>query len=132
MTLTKQQIEKAISLFDYYRAAHDRIFPPSDLGTIWPGDPAERMSGINQLYDSDECKKLSEFLRSLKDDELREFQAVMFIGRGDYDAKDLEQAIAETDIATDRQQEIDYILEKSDFGGYLADGFEQLNRARMI
>jgi hypothetical protein len=104
----------------------------SSLGTVWPGDPADRISRISQLFDSPECKRLSDFLRSLTDDELRELQVVMFIGRGDYGPTDWDQAVSDTSIAANRQQEVDYILEKSDFGGCLADGFEELNRSRMI
>jgi hypothetical protein len=76
MTLTKEQIEKAIALS---RAFNDAL-PASPEG---PVSARALLNTPDNIESFPEFQALKAFLHALSEVELRELQAIMFIGRGD-------------------------------------------------
>jgi hypothetical protein len=135
MTLTKEQLEKAMALEEAFTAflRNGQTPEEADLGILISRDNiGKHFEDLRKMEESQQYKDFKEFLGGLSNDEFRELQAVMFIGRGDYKAAEFERACSEPGLSNDRNQDIAYIMEKAGAGNYFADGFEKLNLARMI
>lgn len=135
MILSKEQIEEAIALeqawSDYLVST--QTSEEADLGIIVSSDTVgARMEQLAAMEASQQCRALKEFLRSRSDEQFRELQAVMFIGRGDYKPTEFQKACDEPGLAPDREQDVSYVMEKMGVSNYFADGFEKLNIARVI
>jgi Protein of unknown function (DUF3775) len=129
MELTKQKIEQAIALSQ----AFGRFISPGK-DTPWVISVQE-MPGkleMHAIEASEEFQALKAFFHCLSDIELRELQALMFIGRGDYPAIEFRQVFDAIGLNENREDEKNYMIHKISAADYLAEGFEKLNRARMI
>ena len=131
MELTKHKIEQAITLSqafsNYLTASYDKL--PFVITAPQLSAFTETMRTIDA---SQEGGALKSFLDSLSLVGLRELQAIMFIGRGDFPAKEFTRAFEASRLSGNRNNEASYIMHKMTAPDYLADGFEKLNKARMI
>ena len=132
MKLTKTQVEKAIDLeqawSDYL--ASTRTAAEADLGIDYQSDKWREK--LRDDEESPQCKNLEEFLRALSDAEFRELKVFMWIGRGEHKPAEFQEIYEDTSMATDRDEDVLYMIEKMEAANYLRDGFEKLNAARII
>ncbi len=130
MTLSKHKIEQAIVLSQALKGHLAR--PETDMShLLWPEKLSRQLGHLMEEV-SIQCRTLKSFLRCLTDIEFRELQALMFIGRGDYRPEEFDKAFDETWMEGDRELEILYMMGKATAPDHFAEGFEKLNRARMI
>jgi len=135
MKLTKLQIEKAIFLAQAWDDLVESTRPPEDaqIGIVLTPKRIGRTSKrIVAIEASQQCQDYKKFLRGLSDQEFRELQAVMFIGRGDYEPTEYQKACDAPGLAPVRELDVSYLIEKTGVGDYFADGFEKLNGSGMI
>jgi hypothetical protein len=135
MKLTKLQIESAIALEQAWSDYLESTKTPeeADLGILISRDTAGALLKKSRAIEASKpCGDFKEFLRTLSNEEFRELQAIMLIGRGDYKPTDFQKAYDELGIAPNREQDVSYVMEKMGAANYFADGFEKLNIARMI
>ena len=130
MILSKHKIEQAIVLSQAFSGHLAR--PETDMSLLlWPEKLSRKVDHLMEEV-SAQCRTFKSFLGCLTDIEFRELQALMFIGRGDYRPEEFEKAFDETWVDGDRELEILYMMGKAAAPEHFAEGFEKLNRARMI
>jgi len=90
-----------------------------------PGDTAEPDTVLESRSGDATEKELREFIAGLNADEKAELVAIMWIGRGTFDAEEIDEA-----MATARQEATtpteDYLLGVPNLADYLEDGLEKL------
>jgi hypothetical protein len=129
MRLTKHQIKKAIA---YEKAWSSYLNgTKTSEGTLISSLTGEQIDRLRAIEASPECRAFKEFLRSLSNQEFRELQAVMLIGRGDYQVTEFQRACDEPGLDADRENDVRYVIEKVE-ANYFANGFEKLTTARII
>src|SRR3954464_11587331 len=114
MILTKEDIEKAIALehacSDFYK--NNQIPETEDVvlsgQMLW-----DRMDQFESREAAPEIVAFKEFLHSLSNDQFRELQAVMFIGRGDYKPTEFQEACDEPGLSKNREEDVLYVMEKT-------------------
>jgi hypothetical protein len=95
-------------------------------------EPTEPHSGSNPSDDGDRevledylddptYEELKTFLDSLNQDELAEIQALMWIGRGDYDKDEWDDVVKEA-MSLDPKRTPDYLIGTPLLGDYLEEG----------
>jgi Protein of unknown function (DUF3775) len=129
MELTKQKIEQAIALSQAFSRF---ISPGKDTPSVISVQEMPGKLEMHAIEASEEFRALKAYFHCLSDVELRELQAIMFIGRGDYPAIEFRQVFEAIGLNKNRDDEENYMIHKISAADYLAEGFEKLNRARMI
>jgi predicted protein tyrosine phosphatase len=76
---------------------------------------------LEDMEDDATLQELTEFIRSMDEDEQISLVALAWIGRGTYDAADLEQAMAEARRAHNSRT-AEYLVGLPRLGDYLEDG----------
>ena len=141
MKLTKRKIDRIVALsercFEYLMsyAPHNGLLvhlPPkpdcTEVGCIMDS----MVNGLREITPCAEFQELRRFLSRLSDTELRELLALIFIGRGPWAAEEFDTAFENALIGSDRDTEISFIAANLLASDDLAEGFEKLNRARVI
>jgi hypothetical protein len=130
--ITKDIVEHVLQLFDGYSNRAHEFFPPSNKAVDLFATMKESLDKGAQLENTSEAKELYKFLSGFSLQQLKELQVMMYVGRGDYEAAQWEQACGHIHMTENKELEIGQLVEKTCLNDYLADGFERLNTARII
>lgn len=122
----------SIQLFAAYRARHDEFFPDTGEPIDYFATASERIRKTAAFEETNEAKALNDYLLGLSLEQIKELQVMMYIGRGDYEARDWLQACDDIPMTDNKDVEIEQLLEKTPLADYLMDGFEMLNSKRIV
>jgi hypothetical protein len=130
MNITKETIEQAITLKDWYADKLTELRRgDDDLGLQLPRDAGKAIDRINEFEATHQRNLLKEFMQKLSEAELQDLQAIAFYGRSQYP----DFAAALEDATPGRtNEEIDYTMNLIAASDYLEAGFEKLNARREI
>jgi hypothetical protein len=141
MKLTIGKIEKLVSLseacFEYLMASEPQG-AYSGSGSSGTKDPnakktqREIRDGPRSIKNCAAFQELESLLYSLSETELREVLALIFVGCGPWPAEDFQTAFEQTLVRRDHAKEISFIAANLIASDNLAEGFEKLNRARIV
>jgi hypothetical protein len=141
MKITKRKIERLIALseacFEHLfsnerRHSHSPHFSPK-MGSFGFEQVMDGMlDGVSALQTCQPFQELSAFLRALSDIERREVLALICVGYGSTSAPDFQSAFDSARVGRDREDELCFIAANLFSADDLAEGFEKLNRARVV
>ena len=132
LRISRPTLDTAINLFRSYGEICEAACPPSEFGLEISRSSIPKLDGLLTIERSPERKRLADFLQLLSDEELQDLQVLIYIGQGAYSPDELEQAYRDISISSDREQENAHMLDRWQCADYLADAFDDLNRAREI
>jgi len=123
--------EKVCDLIEMAREVAGKV-PPTTGDNTTTGDDSELVTieepeGIGEDEDS-RRREIVEFIAGLNVEEQTDLLALIIVGRGDYDAGEWDDAVAEAESRI-AARDPDYMIGDAALPQYLGDGLEALGRA---
>ncbi len=128
LAITKEKIDRAVILARKYR----ETFPPDTSPE--PRSLADFHNGLNPTDEELAIAELFyDFLLRLSPEEMRELQALMYLGRGDYRPENFWDECDHLSMDDDQEIETNHVLSKSAvLVDYLFEGFSRMNRGGLV
>lgn len=134
LTLSKAKIDRAVRLAAAFWEKEKELMPPSNAivhVTDLLADSSLSLK-MEEFKNTAEYARFHEYLLGLSPAEMRELQALMYLGRGDWKLQDFWQECEDLRMENDPEREAQHVMEKAPFVEYISAGFEVLNRKRII
>jgi len=132
LTISKSKIDRAIVLASAFAAKRDELMPPAN-GLVDVVDLIKECGPKMKIFEATaEYGRFHEFLVGLTSAEMRELQALMYLGRGDWSPKEFWSECDRLPMDVDPNVEAQHVMEKAPFVDYVSDGFEVLNQNRIV
>ena len=121
------QVVNIMNAASKYATEVEKVEQRFGIGRVmnFPSDADTALTALSEIRESLEFIELERLLESLSKEQLAEFLAVMWIGRGDYGAEDWDGIVEEATRSID-DGTVQYIIEKAPLPEYLRDGLEEL------
>ena len=129
LSLEKATVEQVILLAHALNEKADTIFPPTEGPTKFSPDEEAKLA---ELEASPEYTAMKQFLAELRPQEMRELQALMYLGRGDFEVSRFWEDCSALRMHKDSAVEASHVMSKGRLIDYLSNGFEKLNRGRLV
>jgi len=125
--ITRMQVVNIMNAASKYATEVEKVEQRFGIGRVmnFPSDADTALTALSEIRESLEFIELERLLESLSKEQLAEFLAVMWIGRGDYGAEDWDGIVEEATRSID-DGTVQYIIEKAPLPEYLRDGLEEL------
>ena len=118
-------LEKRAYLIVKAREYDAEVLPEGMEGGSNPGDDKE-VGILEDTPDNPTREELTSAHEDLNDDEVVELLALVWLGRGDYSARERKQAVAAAREAHD-EHAVTYLLETPNLGDLIEEGLAALN-----
>jgi hypothetical protein len=130
--ISSTEIHDIAELAKAARAAQDRLLNKMRIvdkfedGKELTGQTAETLDALDATLDNEKLRDLRQRIESLSEDARLELAAVMMMGRGDFAARQWDEAVAEARQRPDASDP-DSLARKPDLAEYLGKGLFQLD-----
>jgi hypothetical protein len=129
LSLSRQTVDRVIFLANTLNQKSDVIFLTSEDNRKFSGyDEAK----LTEFEATSEFITFKRFLTDLGPEEMRELQGLMYLGRGDFTTTRFWEDCSALRMHSDRAVEAAHVMSKGRLIDYLSEGFEKLNRSRLV